>query len=403
MAKDRTTHRDYSGDTPLLEVQAKLKVVGVGGGGGNAVNRMIEVGVQGVEFIAMNTDAQVLNKSRAPIKMQLGVGITRGLGAGGNPEAGRSAAEESRQEIRKVLEGADLVFITAGLGGGTGTGAAPIIAEIAQELGALTIAVVTKPFKFEGPRRWKVAEEGAQLLRKHVDAMIVVHNDRLIGVSERTTTMTEAFRMADDVLRSGVQGISDIITYPGEINVDFADVRTIFQNAGTALMGIGKGTGENRLVQAVQDASSSKLLETSIYGAQRLLVNITAGEDIGIFEIQEAMEILRQMTDQEDANIIYGQVIKPGMVDVVQVTVLATGFPEDATQQAAAVQIEPRREPHPLEGGFGARPASNPSARTGNPEPPRAINPAPDRPKPEPARPSREDLEVPAFLRRRGQ
>ncbi len=403
MAKDRTTHRDYSDDTPLLEVQAKLKVVGVGGGGGNAVNRMIEVGVQGVEFIAMNTDAQVLNKSRAPIKMQLGVGITRGLGAGGNPEAGRSAAEESRHEIRKVLEGADLVFITAGLGGGTGTGAAPIIAEIAQELGALTIAVVTKPFKFEGPRRWKVAEEGAQLLRKHVDAMIVVHNDRLIGVSERTTTMTEAFRMADDVLRSGVQGISDIITYPGEINVDFADVRTIFQNAGTALMGIGKGTGENRLVQAVHDASSSKLLETSIYGAQRLLVNITAGEDIGIFEIQEAMEILREMTDQEDANIIYGQVIKPGMVDVVQVTVLATGFPEETQQREATVQMEPRREPHPLEGGLGVRPNPAPGARTGNPEPPRAVNPAPERPKPESTRPSRDDLEVPAFLRRRGQ
>jgi cell division protein FtsZ len=281
MAKERTTHRENE----LLEVQAVLKVVGVGGGGGNAVNRMIEVGVQGVEFIAMNTDAQVLNKSRAPIKMQLGVGITRGLGAGGNPEAGRSAAEESRHEIRKVLEGADLVFITAGLGGGTGTGAAPIIAEIAQELGALTIAVVTKPFKFEGPRRWKVAEEGAQLLRKHVDAMIVVQNDRLIDVSERTTTMTEAFRMADDVLRSGVQGISDIINYAGEINVDFADVRTIFENAGTALMGIGKGTGENRMIQAVQEASTSKLLESSIYGARRLLVNITTGEDIGIFEV----------------------------------------------------------------------------------------------------------------------
>lgn len=405
MAKDRTTHPVISNETGLLELQAKLKVVGVGGGGGNAVNRMIEVGVEGVEFIAMNTDAQVLNKSRAPIKMQLGVGITRGLGAGGNPEAGRSAAEESRQEIRKVLEGADLVFITAGLGGGTGTGAAPIIAEIAQELGALTIAVVTKPFKFEGPRRWKVAEEGAQLLRKHVDAMIVVQNDRLIGVSERTTTMTEAFRMADDVLRSGVQGISDIITYPGEINVDFADVRTIFEDAGTALMGIGKGTGENRLVQAVQDASSSKLLEASIYGARRLLVNITAGEDIGIYEIQEAMELLRQMTDKEDANIIYGQVIKPGMVDVVQVTVLATGFPEDSGQQAAVVQTEPRREPHPLDlGGFGGRPTNAASGtRPTNPEPPRVANPAPDRPNHESTRPAREDLEVPAFLRRRGQ
>ncbi|MCX7926340.1 MAG: cell division protein FtsZ [Fimbriimonadales bacterium] len=383
-------------------MQAKLKVVGVGGGGGNAVNRMIEVGVQGVEFIAMNTDAQVLNKSRAPIKMQLGVGITRGLGAGGNPEAGRSAAEESRHEIRKVLEGADLVFVTAGLGGGTGTGAAPIIAEIAQELGALTIAVVTKPFNFEGPRRRKVAEEGAQLLRKHVDAMIVVHNDRLIDVSERNTTMTEAFRMADDVLRSGVQGISDIITRPGVINVDFADVRTIFEGAGTALMGIGKGTGENRLIQAVQEASSSKLLETSIYGARRLLVNITAGEDIGLHEVSEAMDILRQMTDQEDANIIHGLVLDENLKDVVQVTVLATGFPEEPPPQQAIVMPEPRREPHPLDlSGFGSR--TNPTARPATPEPPRAINPAPDRPKPESTRPSREDLEVPAFLRRHGQ
>lgn len=397
MAKDRTNHRE----TELLEVQALLKVVGVGGGGGNAVNRMIEVGVQGVEFIAMNTDAQVLNKSRAPIKMQLGVGITRGLGAGGNPEAGRSAAEESRHEIRKALEGADLVFITAGLGGGTGTGAAPIIAEIAQELGALTIAVVTKPFKFEGPRRCKVAEEGAQQLRKHVDAMIVVQNDRLIDVSERTTTMTEAFRMADDVLRSGVQGISDIINYAGEINVDFADVRTIFENAGTALMGIGKGTGETRMIQAVQEASTSKLLESSIYGARRLLVNITTGEDIGIFEVQEAMNLLYQMTDPNEANIIFGHVIKPGMTDVVQVTVLATGFPEEPLPPEAAVQLKAQPEPHPLD-FMRPRPEPPKPTRTPTPEPPRAENPTPERPKSEP-RVSREDLELPAFLRRRGQ
>jgi len=403
MAKDRITHRESHHPSELIEAQAVIKVVGVGGGGGNAVNRMIEVGVQGVEFIAMNTDAQVLNKSRAPIKMQLGIGITRGLGAGGNPETGRSAAEESRHEIRKVLEGADLVFITAGLGGGTGTGAAPVIAEIAQELGALTIAVVTKPFRFEGPRRWKVAEEGAQLLRKHVDAMIVVHNDRLINVSERTTTMTEAFRMADDVLRSGVQGISDIINYPGEINVDFADVRTIFQGAGTALMGIGKGTGENRLVQAVQEASTSKLLETSIYGARRLLVNITTGEDIGIFEVQEAMNLLYEMTDPDEANIIFGHVIKPGMVDVVQVTVLATGFPEEPVRAPqAAAQIESRPAGHPLElGQAGWRTGTTPPPRTATPEPPR--NFPSERPTSADTRPSREDLEVPAFLRRRGQ
>jgi cell division protein FtsZ len=396
MAKDRATHRENG----LLEVQAVLKVVGVGGGGGNAVNRMIEVGVQGVEFIAMNTDQQVLGKSRAPTKIPLGVGITRGLGAGGNPETGRSAAEESRHEIRRALEGADLVFITAGLGGGTGTGAAPIIAEIAQELGALTIAVVTKPFKFEGPRRWKVAEEGAQLLRKHVDAMIVVQNDRLIDVSERTTTMTEAFRMADDVLRSGVQGISDIINYAGEINVDFADVRTIFKDAGTALMGLGKGTGENRMIQAVQEASTSKLLESSIYGARRLLVNITTGEDIGIYEVQEAMNLLYQMTDPEEANIIFGHVIKPGMTDVVQVTVLATGFPEEPLSKEAAVQMKPQPEPHPLDITRARMDAATP--RTTTPEPPRTVNPTPERQRPEP-RLSREDLDIPTFLRRRGQ
>ncbi|MDW8106488.1 MAG: cell division protein FtsZ [Armatimonadota bacterium] len=402
MAKDRTPHRALQQASELIEAQAVIKVVGVGGGGGNAVNRMIEVGVQGVEFIAMNTDAQVLNKSRAPIRIQLGIGITRGLGAGGNPETGRSAAEESRHEIRKVLEGADLVFITAGLGGGTGTGAAPIIAEIAQELGALTIAVVTKPFRFEGPRRWKVAEEGAQLLRRHVDAMIVVHNDRLVDVSERTTTMTEAFRMADDVLRSGVQGISDIINFPGEINVDFADVRTIFQGAGTALMGIGKGTGENRLIRAVQEASTSKLLETSIHGARRLLVNITTGEDIGIHEVQEAMSLLHEMTDPEEANIIFGHVIKPDMVDVVQVTVLATGFPEDQLRSSqAAVQAEARSSGHPLDLGQASwRSTAPPLSRA--PEPSRPFSP-PERPNPADMRPSREDLEVPAFLRRRGQ
>ncbi|MCS7273014.1 MAG: cell division protein FtsZ [Fimbriimonadales bacterium] len=401
MAKDRTPNRATEQASELIQPQAVIKVVGVGGGGGNAVNRMIEVGVQGVEFIAMNTDAQVLNKSRAPIRVQLGVGITRGLGAGGNPETGRSAAEESRHEIRKVLEGADLVFITAGLGGGTGTGAAPVIAEIAKELGALTIAVVTKPFRFEGPRRWKVAEEGAQLLRKHVDAMIVVHNDRLVDISERTTTMTEAFRMADDVLRSGVQGISDIINFAGEINVDFADVRTIFQDAGTALMGIGKGTGENRLIQAVQEASTSKLLETSIHGARRLLVNITTGEDIGIYEVQEAMNLLYEMTDPEEANIIFGHVIKPDMVDVVQVTVLATGFPEEPQRPPQATsRAEARPSGHPLDLG-------QPSWRTAATTPfrptetSRATSPF-ERPTSD-VRPSREDLEVPAFLRRRGQ
>ncbi len=396
MAKERAIHHQEE-EQSSAPLQATLKVVGVGGGGGNAVNRMIEVGLQGVEFIAMNTDAQVLNQSKAPVRMQLGVNKTRGLGAGGDPNVGRGAAEESRNEIRKVLEGADLVFITAGLGGGTGTGAAPVIAEIAQELGALTIAVVTKPFKFEGPRRSKIAEEGAETLKQYVDAMIVVHNQRLIDVSDRTTTMTEAFRMADDVLRSGVQGISDIIQKPGYINVDFADVRTIFNDAGTALMGIGKGTGEQRMVQAVREATTSKLLETSIHGATRMLVNITTGEDVGIHEIQEAMDMLYQMVDPDEGNIIFGHVFAPEMTEVVQVTVLATGFPINAEpSKTAVVAQEPLPAPEPT-------PVIDPSyarARGVQPQPPRT---APQEPRIPERKPTvSEDLDIPAFLRRRG-
>ncbi len=396
MAKERAIHHQEE-EPSSAPLQATLKVVGVGGGGGNAVNRMIEVGLQGVEFIAMNTDAQVLNQSKAPVRMQLGVNKTRGLGAGGDPNVGRGAAEESRNEIRKVLEGADLVFITAGLGGGTGTGAAPVIAEIAQELGALTIAVVTKPFKFEGPRRSKIAEEGAETLKQYVDAMIVVHNQRLIDVSDRTTTMTEAFRMADDVLRSGVQGISDIIQKPGYINVDFADVRTIFNDAGTALMGIGKGTGEQRMVQAVREATTSKLLETSIHGATRMLVNITTGEDVGIHEIQEAMDMLYQMVDPDEGNIIFGHVFAPEMTEVVQVTVLATGFPINAEpSKTAVVAQEPLPAPEPT-------PVIDPSyarARGVQPQSPRT---APQEPRIPERKPTvSEDLDIPAFLRRRG-
>ncbi|MFQ3610496.1 MAG: cell division protein FtsZ [Fimbriimonadales bacterium] len=392
MAKERAHHQEEH--SQALPLQATLKVVGVGGGGGNAVNRMIEVGLQGVEFIAMNTDAQVLNQSKAPVRMQLGVNKTRGLGAGGDPNVGRGAAEESRNEIRKVLEGADLVFITAGLGGGTGTGSAPVIAEIAQELGALTIAVVTKPFKFEGPRRSKIAEEGAENLKQYVDAMIVVHNQRLIDVSDRTTTMTEAFRMADDVLRSGVQGISDIIQKPGYINVDFADVRTIFHEAGTALMGIGKGTGEQRMVQAVREATTSKLLETSIHGATRMLVNITTGEDVGIHEIQEAMDLLYQMVDPDEGNIIFGHVFAPEMTEMVQVTVLATGFPLTDTSKAAIVEHQPQPEPQSVfEPGVSR-------ARGVQPQPPRV---APTEPRvPERKNTPTDDLDIPAFLRRRG-
>jgi cell division protein FtsZ len=372
-------------------MQARIKVAGVGGGGSNAVNRMIEVGIQGVEFIAMNTDAQVLNLSHAPQRLQLGPNVTRGLGAGGNPEVGRKAAEESRNDIANILEGADLVFITAGLGGGTGTGAAPIIAEIARDLNALTIAVVTKPFRFEGPRRARIADAGAEQLRQYVDAMIVIHNTRLVDISDRTTTMTEAFRMADDVLRSGVQGISDIIQRPGIINVDFADVRAIFQEAGTAMMGLGKGTGEHRVLQAMQNAMTSKLLETSIDGATRILVNITTPPDVRMHEIEEAMNLLYQHADPEDANICWGWVIDETSNDVVYITLLVTGFPTPPTDQAA-VKMTPKEETTPsiLIQPTVSRPPARPATPPTTPNPnstERSINP--------------EDYELPAFLRRR--
>lgn len=306
--------------------QAKIKVVGVGGGGSNAVNRMIQAQLSGIEFMVMNTDNQVLELSNADKRLQLGDSLTRGLGAGGNPEIGKNSAEESRQEIKKALEGSDMVFITAGMGGGTGTGAAPIIAEVSQELGALTIAVVTKPFGFEGPRRQRLAEKGIADLKDKVDTLIVIPNDRLLNVVEKRATLVEAFGMADDVLRQGVQGISDIITVPGQINVDFADVRAIMANAGTALMGIGEGNGEHRAVDAAQAAISSPLLETNIDGARGVLLNVTAGADLALSEVYEAADIIYKACDSEDANIIFGWVIDEKLQGQVRITVLATGF-----------------------------------------------------------------------------
>lgn len=305
---------------------AVIKVVGVGGGGGNAVHRMIESGIKGVEFIAMNTDVQVLDRSPATKKVQLGVNLTRGLGAGGNPEVGKSAAEESKNEIRKVLEGADMVFITAGMGGGTGTGAAPVVADLAREMGALTVAVVTRPFTFEGPRRQKLAEQGVTSLMGRVDTIITIANDRLLNVVERKTTLMEAFRVADDVLRQGVQGISDIITIPGQINVDFADVRAVMEGAGPALMGIGYGVGEHRALQAAQGATNSALLEQTIHGAKGLLVNLTSSDDLTLAEAHEAMQYIQGLCDAEEANIFFGSVVDPAMEGTVRVTVLATGF-----------------------------------------------------------------------------
>ena len=319
---------------------AVIKVVGVGGGGGNAVERMIESGIKGVEFIAMNTDVQVLDLSCATKKVQLGTNSTRGLGAGGNPESGKIAAEESKGDIRKALDGADMVFITAGMGGGTGTGAAPVVAEIAQELGALTVGVVTRPFRFEGPKRARLADQGVTSLMGRCDTIITIPNDKLLHVVEKKTTLSEAFRVADDVLRQGVQGISDIITIPGQINVDFADVRAIMKDAGPALMGIGYGVGEHRALQAAQGATSSPLLEQTIHGAKGLLVNISSSDDLTLAETSEAMEYIQSLCDQDEVNIIFGTVVDPGLENTVRITVLATEFNPYKTVEKAPVEAK---------------------------------------------------------------
>lgn len=318
---------------------AVIKVIGVGGGGSNAVNRMIEAGITGVEFIAMNTDRQVLEKSDAAHRVQLGANLTRGLGAGGNPEIGKSAAEESKNEIRKVLEGSDMVFITAGMGGGTGTGAAPVIADLAREVGALTVGVVTRPFSFEGPRRARLAENGITSLVGRVDTMITIPNDRLMSVVEKKTTLVDAFRVADDILRQGVQGISDIIVTPGQINVDFADVRAVMNNAGPALMGIGYGLGEHRAIQAAQSATSSPLLEQTIFGAKGLLVNITSSSDLTLTEATDAMNYIHELCDTDEANIYFGLVVDPQMEGSVRITVIATGFNPYSTEGRRVAQM----------------------------------------------------------------
>ncbi|HVF32162.1 MAG TPA: cell division protein FtsZ [Acidimicrobiales bacterium] len=304
---------------------AEIKVVGVGGGGVNAVNRMIDAGLKGVEFIAVNTDAQALLMSDADLKLDIGRTITRGLGAGSDPDVGRAAAEEHRDEIEEALKGADMVFITAGEGGGTGTGAAPVIAEIAKDQGSLTIGVVTRPFAFEGRRRAVQAELGVNSLKDRVDTIIVIPNDRLLDIANDKTSMVNAFKMADEVLLQGVQGITDLITTPGLINTDFADVKMIMQNAGSAIMGIGVASGEGRAVTAAKLAITSPLLEASIDGAKGILLNIAGGSDLGLFEVTEAAETIHQVA-HPDANIIYGQVIDDAMGDEVRVTVIAAGF-----------------------------------------------------------------------------
>jgi len=312
-------------DTPSVH-GANIKVIGIGGGGGNAVNRMIESGIEGVQFLVANTDLQALKRSNAPIKLQIGDKLTKGLGAGGNPNVGRDSALEDTEKIIEALEGADMVFITTGLGGGTGTGAGPIVASLATELGALTVAVVTKPFPFEGRKRMRQAEEGLIELRGCVDTVITIPNERLLSAVDRSTSLPDAFRAADDVLRQAVQGISDLITVPGLINLDFADVKSIMQGMGVALMGTGASAGENRALDATQRAISSPLLEeASIQGAKGLLVNITGGSDLTLFEVNEAMSIIHESAD-EDANIIFGAVLDERMADNMKITVIATGF-----------------------------------------------------------------------------
>ena len=383
-----------------VDALAVIKVIGVGGGGNNAVNRMIEHGVQGVEFIAVNTDAQALNLSTAEVKLQIGGKLTRGLGAGANPEVGKKAAEESREQIEEALRGSDMVFVTAGMGGGTGTGAAPVIAQIAKDLGALTVGVVTRPFTFEGRKRQTQAIGGITSMKESVDTLIVIPNDKLLEIVDKNTPMLEAFREADNVLRQGVQGISDLIAVPGLINLDFADVKTIMSNKGSALMGIGMSTGENRAAEAAKKAISSPLLETSIDGAKGVLMNITGGSNLSLFEVQEAADIVASASD-EDVNMIFCSVINDNLKDEIIVTVIATGFSEEQLTVS-----RPARSP-----GFGASRTQPPTREQQPPtqQPPtreRSREEAPQFQQPEPTRQPQgnqqdDTLDIPTFLRNR--
>ena len=361
---------------------ARIKVIGVGGGGGNAVNRMIEAGIEGIEFLVANTDLQALKRSRAPIKIQLGGKLTKGLGAGANPDIGRNAALEDTEKIIEALEGADMVFVTTGLGGGTGTGAAPIIASLATELNALTVAVVTKPFHFEGRRRMMQSEQGLRELRECVDTVITIPNERLLNTVDRNVSLQDSFKLADDVLRQAVQGISDLITVPGLINLDFADVKAIMAGMGLALMGAGRASGEDRALKATQQAISSPLLEeATIEGAKGVLINITGGSDLTLYEVNEASSVIREAAD-EDANIIFGAVIDESMRDEMKITVIATGFDKDiadvGTPGGAVV-------PPPTPPRFTPRPGSDDNL--------------PPRPGGAPAR--SDDLDVPTFIRKK--
>lgn len=368
-----------------MEQLAQIKVIGVGGGGSNAVNRMIENGVKGVEFITVNTDAQALHLAKSVHKLQIGDKLTRGLGAGANPDVGKKAAEESREMILNTLRGADMVFVTAGMGGGTGTGAAPVIAEIAKEVGALTVGVVTRPFTFEGRKRSLQAEQGIAALKEKVDTLIIIPNDRLLEIVDKKTPMLEAFREADNVLRQGVQGISDLIAVPGLINLDFADVKTIMTERGSALMGIGVATGENRAAEAAKKAISSPLLETSIEGARGVLMNITGGVNLSLYEVNEAADIVASASDIE-VNMIFGAVIDDKLKDEILVTVIATGFEHKPSNLS-----QPAKRPVT---GHQEQPQSSSSVSSDN-----RLNNL----KPFGSQPSNDQLDIPTFLRNRGR
>ncbi len=394
------------------ETFAHIKVVGVGGGGCNAVNRMVEEGIQGVEFVAVNTDAQALLLSKASVKVQIGDKLTRGLGAGGNPEVGRKSAEETADELYNALKGSDMVFVTAGLGGGTGTGAAPIVAQIAREVGALTIGVVTRPFTFEGAKRMQSSETGMDNLKEHADTLIVIPNDRLLQLVDKKASLQDAFRLADDVLHQGIQGISELITVPGLINLDFADVKAIMSEGGAALMAVGHADGEDRARVAAEQAISSRLLDITIDGARGVLFNVTGGPNMTLFEVNQAAAIIRE-TSHPDVNMIFGAVIDPNMGEEIRITVIATGFertgvPRRIIERPAAATPTHRPETHaahmpvqaPVEnvsvGSVGS--ATQPSqSSSGNAAPPPAVKP----PEFKPQTSYQEDLDIPTFLRNR--
>jgi cell division protein FtsZ len=374
------------------ETYARIKVIGVGGGGSNAVNRMIDEGIQGVEFIVANTDAQALMLAKAPIRVRLGDKLTRGLGAGGDPEIGRKAAEESSDELYNVLKGADMVFVTAGMGGGTGTGAAPVVAQIAKESGALTIGVVTRPFTFEGMRRMQAAEIGIGKFKEHADTLIAIPNDRLLQIADKRASLQDAFRLADDVLHQGIQGISELITTPGLINLDFADVRAIMSEGGAALMAVGKGSGDDRAKKAAEDAISSKLLDITIDGARGVLFNVTGGPSMTLFEVNQAAAIIRE-TAHPDVNMIFGAVIDPNMGDDIRVTVIATGF-ERSSMPRRLLERQPRTETRRADPPAYFRPTESVSV---------SADPQPGETKSASSLPpiNTDDLDIPTFLRNR--